>query len=82
MMLWFMVDPKGTYEKEIEVSSKRYLEKYGIAPTLCHVPLPVFEKMKEQQEGDITVNGIKIIGLKNILKRHLEIGVPPNGKNA
>ena len=72
--MWFDDDPKRTLEEKVKRATRAYRDKFGHAPNRCFVN-------KGQLDGQkINLNGLKVVGARNVLRHHFWLGVEKEQK--
>lgn len=68
-LMWFDNDPKRALCDKIRQAAIRYQAKFGQKPTACYLNDLDFEGQSE------SVNGIRLLPSRSVLRHHLWIGV-------
>ena len=68
-LLWLDTDPKRDLADKVATAADRYQFKFGQRPNLCYVHTSALDT------GSVELDGVRVVGAKNVLKHHFWIGV-------
>lgn len=69
-LLWFDASPKRDLAEKVAQAADRYCIKFGRRPNLCYVHLSALDG-----QGDLRVDGVWVMPMRNVLRHHFWIGV-------